>query len=572
MNTHHKSNQNPAVTSASQQVNPVITQQMFNGNVGGLFPNNMPIVAPPSFMSFPNQPFPLQNATGQFPNGIGGFNPQQNFNPFPVNQFNPSQQPHGQFFIHNSMNPTAYPQNVGLPGEQVLLQNTIQNIYQLLQLQNPNYTQCPPGNFPMFQNQIVNVMNPQNPGFPVNHQFGMSSSNGPEQHANHGPQNTGQHLQGNPFLPSASGSVQTQQPQNLQGTLANFQNQIPQGVGPQNQNLFTNQMFGATNLNNPMQNQPGFVTPMMDVNASRQMVNVGQTHNPSSSLTNFEGNHKNMFTNANGGWTESQHKNFTGHKTYDASHKGSKFNKHGKEKFGIYKGNMSRGEGDNNLAVDPVSRNFTNFEKKVSPLNYTEQEIKEWREARKKNFPTNGTILKKQHKEHTSSDATNQEAMLRRQQLKEILAKQAELGCEVADISASYLSGPDKQNPREKKHERRQKYKKAKFHNKRGTSFQDVDRIAKKSRPRDQDSFKNKPNKREPSLLQKLLTQDIKRDKSHLLQVLRFITANSFFTGESLRFPSVIVRETNVDVPAQETERTCSVMKVEEEEEGEIID
>ncbi|KAD4385235.1 hypothetical protein E3N88_25403 [Mikania micrantha] len=430
MNPHQNSNQIPASNSAVlQQVNPVINQPMFNGN-------NMPVASPLCFMNFPTQPFQLQNT---LPNGIGGFNPLL------ANQFNPSQ---AQFFAHSPMNPTAYHQNVGLSGQQVLLQNTIQNICQLLQLQNPNYTQCLPGNVPMFQNQIVNAMNPQNP---VNHQFPMSSFNSP--------QNL---VQGNLLSPGASGPVQIQQPQNHHAT-----------------------------------------------------------------LTNSQGNHKIVPTNVNGAWVESQHKNFKGHKTYDASHKGSKSHKHVKEKFGIYKGNMRKAKGGDNLAADSVSQNSTNFEKK------SKRKIRHCLMA-----PTKKPCYV---------------ASIVLQQLKEILAKQAELGCEVADIPASYLLGPNKQNRREKQH-----YKRGKFHNKRGTSFQD--RIGKKARPNGQ-----KPN-HQPSLLQKLLTQDIKSDKNRLLQVLRFITANSFLTAESLRFPSVTVRETHVDGVA-----TCSVYKAEEEE-GEIID
>ncbi|KAK9074491.1 hypothetical protein SSX86_007089 [Deinandra increscens subsp. villosa] len=556
MNPHHNSNQNPASTPAvQQQANSVVNPQIFNGNVGGLFPNNMPVAAQPCFMNFPGQAFPFQNINGHFPNGINGFIPQQS-------QFNPSQQQQNQFFAHNSMNPTAFHQNVGLQGQQVLLQNTIQNICQLLQLQNPNYTQCLPANIPMFQNQMVNVTNPQNPGFSVNQQFGTPSSKGPVQHANNGSQNMGQQVQGNLFLPGASGPVVQMQQQHA--TLTNFQNQIPQGMGPQNHNMFTNQMFAMANLNNTMQNvnqgQPGIVSPMMDANASRQIINTGETHNSSPTLTNLE---KNVPTNVNGRWIESQHKNFTGHKTYDASHKGSKSHKHVKEKFGIYKGNMSK-DGDNNLAADSVSQNSTKFEKKIPTLTYTDQEIKEWCEARKRNHPANGAVLKKYKKENKPSDnVTNQEAMLRRQQLKEILDKQAELGCEVADIPASYLSGFDKQNP---KHDRQQQNKRGKFQNKRKTSFQD--RMAKRAkRPRDQKANDYKP-KREPSLLHKLLSEDIKRDKNHLLQVFRFITANSFFNEEALRFPSVIVRETN----DADEKITCSVVKAEEEEEGEIID
>ncbi|XP_024978689.1 putative uncharacterized protein DDB_G0286901 isoform X2 [Cynara cardunculus var. scolymus] len=625
MNPHHNSNQNPAAASAVQQVNSVINQQLCNGNAGGLYPNTRPIVAPSGFMNFPNQPFPLQNTMGQFPNGIGGFNPQQNFNPFPVNQFNPSQQQQGQFFAHNSMNPNAYNQNVGLPNEQVILQNTIQNICQLLQLQNRDYTQCPPVNFPMFQNQIANVMGHQNPGFHANQQFGLSNANGPVQHANQGQQrfvspmdgnvskqlpNMGQQLQGNPFLPHAPGSVQTQQ---ALATVTNFQ--IAQGMGPQNHSYPQNQLFGMANSNGPgqpvNQGQQRFVAPMMDVNASRQIASTGQQgslllphpsasvqkQNPCPTLANFEDNHGNIPANGNAKWTESQRKNFTGHKRNDLSHKGFKSQfqhaKHVKEKFGTYNGNTNK-EGNNNAAVNSGPRNSTNqihSEKKYC-VKYTEQEVKQWREARKKHYPSSANVEKKCKKEQALSDVTNQGAMLRRQQLKEILTKQAELGCEVADIPSYYLSVSEKQIPRGKKHEREQYKKGKKFRNKRGTQLEDDDdRITKKTRPGGQDP--HKPKQREPSLLQKLLTRDIKRDKTHLLQVFRFIAANSFFTGErheSLRFPSVIVRETNADVASETTSSVCNVSEKavdvrcddgkcngevlleEPEEEGEITD
>lgn len=565
MNSHHNPNQNPATASAVHQVNS--NQQACNGNAGGLFPNNRPIVAPGSFMNYLNQPFPLQNTTPQFPMGIAAFNPQQNFNPFPVNQFNPSQQQQqGQFFANNSMNRPVYNQNVGLPNQQVIMQNTIQNIYQLLQLQNSNYPQCPPGNFPMFQNQIPNVMNHQTPGFLPNQQFVMPNFNGPLQHHNQGQQmpNMGQQLQGNPFLPLAPGSVQPQQSQNLLPTPHNLQNQI----APQNHNFLMNGPLQHAN-----QGQQGFVPPLMDVNASRQIVNMGQQQgnsllpqNPCPTVTNFQEKHGNM----------PQHKNFTGDKKNDSSYKGfnSQFHhaKHG------YNGNMNK-EGKNNAAVNSGPRN-SNFEKrKVPTLNYTEQEIKQWREARKKHYPTN--LCKK---EETLSDVTNQESILRRQQLKEILAKQAELGCEVAEIPSNYLSSPQKQNPKIEKFEK-ERFKKGKFHNKRGTQFND-NRIIKKTRQENQDyqsKNPNNPKERDPSLLQKLLTRDIKRDQNHLLQVFRFMAVNAFFSGdpdESLRFPSVIVREMGVEVAG---EPPCSVLEggekavekvdvVSDEEEGEIFD
>ncbi|XP_071732292.1 uncharacterized protein [Rutidosis leptorrhynchoides] len=576
MNPHHKPNQNPGTASAATQVNPAVNQQMPSGNnVGALvYPNiNMPFVAPQPFMNFPNQPFPLQNS--QFPNGIVGFNPQQNFGNFPINQFNPALQQQGQFFARGPMVPPAYNQNVGLPPEQVLLQNTIQNIYQLLQLQNSNNgQQCPPGNFPMIQNQIPNVMSQQNLGFNPNQQFAVPNCNGPVQHVNQVQQNMGPQLQGNQFMPGASGSAQAQLPQNVLAALTNLQNQLVQGVGP------PNQMFGMSNSNGPVQQinqgQPRFVSPMIDGNAPKPVVNFGQTHNP----PNFQHNHGNRPITGSG------------------SPNGFKSNKHVKEKFGSYNGNINK-EGNSAAAI----RDSSKFKKKVPSLNYTEHEVKQWRELRKKNYPSTNNISEKCKKE---SDSIDQEATLRRQQLKEILAKQAELGCEVADIPPSYLFDSDKQNqnPRDKKHNREQ-FKKGKFQNKRGSRFHE-NQNAKRTRPGDLDSFKAnhqnrapKPTEREPSLLKKLLSRDIKRDKNHLLQVFRFMAVNSLFDGDGdsdLRFPSVIVKETNSDVVEETTcavngsemakedetkydvaeKTTCSVSKVgqkdDEDEEGEITD
>ena len=167
------------------------------------------------------------------------------------------------------------------------------------------------------------------------------------------------------------------------------------------------------------------------------------------------------------------------------------------------------------------------------------------------------------------------------QQLQEILTKQAELGCEVADVPSYYLSGPEKRNPRGKKHEREQYKKGKKFHKKRGKAVEgDDERMTKKTRAGDQDSSANNNKPKQASLLQKLLSRDIKRDKNHLLQVFRFISINSFFTltGGSLRFPSVIMRETDADVALETTsvsnvyEKAVLLEKPEEEEEGEITD
>ena len=161
------------------------------------------------------------------------------------------------------------------------------------------------------------------------------------------------------------------------------------------------------------------------------------------------------------------------------------------------------------------------------------------------------------------------------QQLKEILAKQAELGVEVAEISPDYLLDSEKLGvqvaeisppqvlnseklgvevaeipPRHlldsKKQEhgrednRRSLTKKGKFwnkHDKRG-------RYNKRGRSAKQVGSANE--ERKPTLLEKLLSADLKRDKHQLLQVFRFIVANSFFKDwpeKALKFPSVVVKE-----------------------------
>ncbi|KAA8537071.1 hypothetical protein F0562_029549 [Nyssa sinensis] len=201
--------------------------------------------------------------------------------------------------------------------------------------------------------------------------------------------------------------------------------------------------------------------------------------------------------------------------------------------------------------------------------NVEEQEIQQWREERRKNHPSKTNIEKKLTENLTEPEATNKDAKLRRQQLKEILAKQAELGCEVAEIPSYYLSDSEKQvNGREANN--KAMTKKDRYHNKsnkRGR-FRQNDRFSKKQRLTNHDScevhdqtsqFSNKQiaanndpsarptlSKKEPTLLQKLLSADIRRGKSHMLQVFRFMLKNEFFKEwpeKPLRFPVVIVKE-----------------------------
>ncbi|PON66865.1 Nuclear fragile X mental retardation-interacting protein 1, conserved domain containing protein [Parasponia andersonii] len=180
-------------------------------------------------------------------------------------------------------------------------------------------------------------------------------------------------------------------------------------------------------------------------------------------------------------------------------------------------------------------------------LTYTEQEILKWREERRKNYPSKGNLEKKLAEKQQDKEVLEREAKIRREQLKDILAKQAELGVEVAEIPGCYLSDPKQGQGREENG--RPLNKKGRLHkkfDKRGRHDK-KDRYSKKQRLNDNRSS-NVPlvSKREPSLLEKLLSADITRDKSHLLQAFRFMVMNSFFKDgpdKRLTFPSVIVKE-----------------------------
>lgn len=150
------------------------------------------------------------------------------------------------------------------------------------------------------------------------------------------------------------------------------------------------------------------------------------------------------------------------------------------------------------------------------------------------------------------------------QQLKEILAKQAELGVEVAEIPPGYLSESENQatgvdnsskvmNMSDRfcnKHHKRGRHGKDKWQAKRQNSRNDSSAAPVSIVKR-----------REPSLLQKLLSSDIKRDKSNLLQVFKFMVLNSFFEHwpeKPLEFPPVTVKDVQNDSrTADENTSTC---------------
>ncbi|KAK1374154.1 NUFIP1 domain-containing protein [Heracleum sosnowskyi] len=380
------------------------------------------------------------------------------------------------------------------------------------------FVQMPMGvNVPFLQNQVRGL---QNPSFNGNQQFGVMGFNGISMQGNQqqNAANGSQQLQGNSSVQALFGSVQSQQTQNFQ----------PQG--------FNNQQGNPNNdsLNN-------------------NMANTGRN---------------------------SQSRNFERHPRQDRSQGFAKSQNHhmqnGKGKFKNPNGRGSKGyqnESSRKFGLPDPSDGTQVEKKKFPPPNYTEQEIHQWREARKRHYPSESNIEKKSKKKMAESELADTEAKLRRQQLKEVLVKQAELGCEVAEIPAHYLSDSEKQvHGAEQNHPAFNKRGRSRNRsNKRGRH--ENDRFGKKQRPsnkdpanmNDQSASKQMQRtrnndtitvqKREPTLLQKLLSADIRRDRSRLLQVFRFMVMNSFFKDQPekpLMFPTVIVKETGEDGPMEQ--------------------
>ncbi|XVE52378.1 hypothetical protein DITRI_Ditri02bG0117500 [Diplodiscus trichospermus] len=223
-------------------------------------------------------------------------------------------------------------------------------------------------------------------------------------------------------------------------------------------------------------------------------------------------------------------------------HQADKANK----KFASSNGHKKKGKNNERAANLPYSNSANpDKEKRRSfALTYTVQEIQKWREERKKYYPTKGNIKKKL----SGKVADSQVAKMRSEQLKEILAKQAELGVEVAEIPSHYLLGSEKMiNVKEENGRlpnKRERFDKR--HDKRYRSDK-RNRFPKKRRLTNEESFDGASfNERSPTLLQKLLSSDVRKDKSRLLQVFRFMVINSFFKDwpeKPLKFPLVVVKE-----------------------------
>ncbi|KAG8363757.1 hypothetical protein BUALT_Bualt19G0055500 [Buddleja alternifolia] len=339
--------------------------------------------------------------------------------------------------------------------------------------------------------------------------------------------------------------------------------------GPPNSGLFMNAHTGMANGNGVVQQSVnGDALKHMKPNAavakdsgSPQAKDNQNVFSRGAATSQNNAGFVNGVSDRNNSWRKPHSKNFVGNPKPQRGGFGKRQFNHRQNGQGSFKfNNENRGKGNKNIEAKK-SNSYEQVqvgEKRSLALNYTEKEIQQWRAERRKNHPSNAN-KKRLTDNPTQPEATDEVAKIRRQQLKEILAKQAELGCEVAEIPSCYLSDAEVQR------DGRQQYnkvygKRGRFHNK--GRFHKNDRFSQRQRrdpKNDSVNFQDRSggfakkqrlanDKREPSLLKKLLSSDIKRDKKHLLQVFRFMVMNSFFEdlpGKPLKFPVVIVKESS---------------------------
>ena len=124
------------------------------------------------------------------------------------------------------------------------------------------------------------------------------------------------------------------------------------------------------------------------------------------------------------------------------------------------------------------------------------------------------------------------------QQLREVLEKQVELGFEAAEVPSSYMVEREREPP-----------------NRRGKRGRGRDKSrTKRQRPRNGLPPLLPPKE---TLLKKLLSSEIKRDASHLLQVFRFMTLNSFFDfwpEKPLEYPQLTCNGVDLQEGNEKTE------------------
>ncbi|XP_023636457.1 uncharacterized protein LOC17882946 isoform X2 [Capsella rubella] len=441
----------------------------------------------------------------------------------------------------NSFQPQARPHR---PQQQQQHNNGYSNHHQRNGYQNPmEANQFRMMNPHMMSNPMMGHMNNPIPmsNMPINPQFFNNLSNMPQQQLQFAMPN---HI--NQLLPNLLG--------NLQFAVAN-NNLMGHSLPLGQPNFFQPSLEPTAFTSQPQLNSfnPRPYPPVPNPHQNHQLRPPGFSEPRPQSVGNVD--------NTNGFGPKNDFRNkFSKHQKFKGPGQGFQRSQlhqadNGKRKSGFNKDH--RGKGNYNKMKSGLNGSdavdMAKEKKRSFALIYTPKEIKQWRDARRKNYPTKLKKLKK----NASDSILDEEATLRRQQLQEVLAKQAELGVEVAEVPSHYLSNTDEQvngdrgnNSGKNQYQNGQKGRvQNNRHNKRRHDRKD--RSNKKTRSEVENSSKESSMMtREPTLLEKLLSADIKRDKSHLLQVFRFMVINSFFKElpeQPLKLPLIMVEETGCE-------------------------
>ncbi|KAH9295936.1 hypothetical protein KI387_039524 [Taxus chinensis] len=100
------------------------------------------------------------------------------------------------------------------------------------------------------------------------------------------------------------------------------------------------------------------------------------------------------------------------------------------------------------LKEHKLIHHMTQSLQRAAPLKSKESvlEIQQWRDERKKHYPTEANVKRKaqqMQERRARGELIDEDSKIRRQRMKEILAKQAELGLQVAEVPSHYISdGP----------------------------------------------------------------------------------------------------------------------------------
>ncbi|KAF3434339.1 hypothetical protein FNV43_RR25442 [Rhamnella rubrinervis] len=351
-----------------------------------------------------------------------------------------------------------------------------------------------------------------------------------------------------------------------------FMNQASQGTIPQNTTFSANPQFGNVQCNQVgqqlNQNQHKFVRPMMDVNALKpspiatqrwqgnspvqpEKVGISQP----SPLVGSQGYPTKVrgVNVSNSNWRNPSGKGFTRNQKKAVQQRGSQNSqfhqkKNGRKKFGVLNGHKGKGLSNQKAGKRGIinSSNQGREQRRFLCFPSSEKENEQWREDRRKNFPSKANIEKKLATKLLNKEVFEREAQIRREQLREILNRQKELGVLVEE-SQSLLDLKEQKHGTDENRGPLPKNGRLKKNFGKRLRYSKTDRLTKKQRLHDNGSSDvSSLNQRKPTLLQKLLDADVRRDKRRLLQAFRFMMLNSFFKDwpkKPLNFPSVIVKE-----------------------------